>query len=338
MINRNYRPKREKTRITFAIFGGVLILACLVGTGIFVQCTPGTITAVLAPTSTPTPTLTSTPTRTPTFTPPPSPTVTPTPEVMEPEDHYWLGRPFNMEHNNEPTRFYPYGSTAGGRYRIHHGADFPNSFGTPVLSSARGRVIVAGTDDRTVHGARVGFYGQLVIIQLEQEYRGQKVYVLYGHLSQVRVHFLQEVEEGDIVGEVGMSGVAIGPHLHLEVRVGGNAYHNTRNPELWLRPLPGRGTIAGRLVDSQGQLIPQQRITFYHEETPNQRWEDVTSYPSSEVNADEEWGENFVLGDVPTGDYLLKTYVNGHLYTAEVSVREGETSFVTIEADSLTGD
>ncbi len=332
MIGSHRRQGRGRNKITIAVLGGVLTLACLVLVGILLQSTPGSIAALLAPTSTPTPTLTSTPTRTPTLTPSPSPTLTPTPEIIEPQDHYWLGRPFGMGDNNEPTHFYPYGSTGGGKYRIHRGVDFPNPFGIPVLAAAKGRVIVAGSDDRTVYGERVGFYGQLVIIQLEQEYHGQKVYVLYGHLSQVHVHFLQEVEEGDVIGEVGMSGVAIGPHLHLEVRVGENSYENTRNPEIWLRPLPGRGTIAGLLLDSQEQLIPQHPITFYHQETPNQRWQDITTYPASEVNPDEGWTENFVLGDVPVGDYVVKTYVNGNLHTAEVSVREGETSFVTIEA------
>jgi murein DD-endopeptidase MepM/ murein hydrolase activator NlpD len=326
-----YHERKGENKKVIAVLGGIVILTCMIGAGIFLQCTPGTLAALLAPTAIPAPTLTSTPTRTPTFTPVPTATSTPTPGITEPEDHYWLSRPFGTEDDNEPTRHYPYGSTAGGRYRIHRGADFPNSFGAAVRAPAKGRVIVAGTDDRIVYGERVGFYGQLVIIQLEQKHNDKKVYVLYGHLSEVYVHFLQEVEEGDIIGEVGMSGVAIGPHLHVEVRVGQNTYHDTRNPELWLRPMSGRGTIAGRLLDSHGQLIPQHPITFYNQETPDQRYQDLTTYPSGEVNADEGWKENFVLGDVPIGDYLVKTYVNGHLYTAETSVREGETRFVIIE-------
>jgi len=241
-------------------------------------------------------------------------------------------RPFAAEYNNEATRYYPYGSTAGGRYRIHHGADFPNQFGTPILAGASGTVLVAGTDDRIVYGERVGFYGQLVIIQLEQEYRGQKVHVLYGHLSKVHVRFLDEVKAGDAIGEVGMTGVAVGPHLHVEVRVGENSYQDTRNPELWLRPLAGTGTIVGQLLDSGGQFIPGHHITFYRKQVTEQRWEDVTTYPSSEVNPDDAWGENFVLGDVPVADYVIKTYINGHLITADVTVREGESTFVTIEA------
>lgn len=332
MIN-SYDHKRGKgSRIVLACLSGVLLVACLAIAGISMQGTRRTFTAFLPATATPSPTSSFTPTCTHTPTSVPTPTPTSTPEPEEPEDHYWLARPFDAEANNEPSRFYPFGSTAGDRYRVHHGADFPNSFGTPVFSPVDGRVIVAGADDRRVYGARLGFYGQLVIIQLKQEYRGQKLYVVLGHLSQVHVHFLQEVDQGDLVGEVGMTGVAIGPHLHLEVRVGANSYDSTRNPELWLRPLPGKGTIVGRLLDSQGRLLSDHRIVVYRAETPDRRWQDLTTYPSSEVSPDEEWEENFVLGDVPAGEYLLKTSVDDHLYTAEVSVTEGETSFAVIEA------
>jgi hypothetical protein len=206
------------------------------------------------------------------------------------------------------------------------------------LAGASGRVVVAGTDDRIVYGERLGFYGQLVIIQLERQYRGKKVYVLYGHLSKVNVDFLEAVETGDVIGEVGMTGVAIGPHLHLEVRVGENSYADTRNPELWLRPLAGRGTIVGQLLDSDQQFIPDLRITFYRKQTTEQRWEDVATYPSSEVNADGGRRENFVLGDAPVGDYVAKTYVNLHLITADVTVSEGKSSFVTIEAQQYDHD
>lgn len=321
----------KRGRLVLAVVGGGAILTLVIVGGLLMRGTLGTIAAFMQPTSTPSPTATLTPTYAPTFTPVPTATGTPTSESTEPQDHYWLARPLSMEGNNEPTRFYPYGSTAQGRYRVHRGADFPNTFGAPVYAAAKGRVLVAGSDDRIVWGERVGFYGQLVILQLDQQYRGQKVYVLYGHLSEVHVEFLQEVAEGELIGEVGMTGVAIGPHLHLEVRVGENSYQETRNPTLWLHPLPGNGTIAGRLLDSQGRPIPGQYITFYRKGSPNQRWQDLTTYPYNEANADDDWAENFVLADVPVGEYLAKTHVNGKMWTAEVTVDEGETSLVTIQ-------
>jgi hypothetical protein len=206
-----------------------------------------------------------------------------------------------------------------------------NPIGTPVLAVAPGTVVVAGSDETQVYGLKPNFYGQLVVVQLDREFHEQPVFVLYGHLSRVMAHVGQRVTKGDVLGEVGMTGVAIGPHLHFEVRVGANSYADTRNPELWLKPLPGHGTIAGVLLDAEGNPIPEALINFHQAEQPDRRWREAWTYASDEVNPDEEWGENFVMGDVPAGSYVLKISVNGRLYTREVNVKAGTTSFVTIE-------
>ena len=208
--------------------------------------------------------------------------------------------------------------------------DIENPSGTPVLAVASGTVIVAGTDQARVYGLKPNFYGQLVVVRLDREFREQPVFVLYGHLSQVRTRVGQRVTAGDVLGEVGMTGVAIGPHLHFEVRVGANTYANTRNPELWLKPLPGHGTIAGQLLGAQGNPIPEALINFHRAEEPDRRWRETWTYASDEVNPDEEWGENFVMGDVPAGSYVLKTRIDGRLYTKEVEVEAGRTSLVTL--------
>jgi hypothetical protein len=49
------------------------------------------------------------------------------------------------------------------------------------------------------------------------------------------------------------------------------------------------------------------------------------------VNPDDEWGENFLMGDVPAGSYVLKTRIGGRLYMQEVKVTAGKTSFVILE-------
>jgi murein DD-endopeptidase MepM/ murein hydrolase activator NlpD len=287
------------------------------------------------PTSTPTSTATPTPspTASPTSTPTPTSTSTPTPtkRPSAPQDHYWLERPIGPEGQVQASRFYPYGTTAGGRYRVHHGVDIENPMGTPVLAVAPGTVVVAGTDKVEVYGLKPNFYGQLVVVQLDREFHEQPVFVLYGHLSQVMVDVGQRVTTGDVLGEVGMTGVAIGPHLHFEVRVGANTYADTRNPELWLKPLPDHGTIAGRLLDAEGNPIPEVLINFHQAEEPDRRWRETWTYASDEVSPDEEWGGNFVMGDVPAGSYVLKTNVDGRLYTQEVNVRAGKTSFVILE-------
>ena len=280
-----------------------------------------TPTATITPTPTATPTVTATPTAT--AIPTATPTATPTPTPERPGG-YWLSRPIGPQGEQHVDRFYPYGSTGGGRYRIHHGVEFQNEEGTPILAAASGRVIVAGRDDKVIYGAKPNFYGQLVIVELEKRYRGEKLYNLYAHLSQIDVEVGQMVEEGDMVGRVGMSGAAFGPHLHFEIRGGENTYDRTFNPELWLRPLPGCGIIVGRLIDAQGRPIPEALITVHHAESPEQRWQEVFTYPLEEVNPDEEWEENFVLGDVPEGTYVLKTRVKGKLCQKEVAVVAGE--------------
>jgi len=330
----HHQRDSKTVRLAFALLACAITLTCLLALAALSAWPVGTLAAILQPTSTPPPTPTNTLTPAPTFTPLPTRTAThtPTPTVLEPQIHQWLGRPFGSGDGNEPSRFYPYGSTAKGKYRIHRGADFPNPFGTPVYAAGQGRVIVAGTDYRVMRGERVNFYGQLVIIQLDRQYRDQKVYVLYGHLSKVHVGFLQKVNEGDLIGEVGMTGVAIGPHLHVEVRVGRNSYDDTRNPELWLHPIPDKGTVVGLLVDGGGQPIPEHPLTLYPGDAPDQRWQDATTYAAGDINPDDEWRENFVAGDVPAGEYLLKTYVDGRLYTEEITVRSGEITSVVIEA------
>ena len=123
----------------------------------------------------------------------------------------------------------------------------------------------------------------------------------------------------------------MGPHLHFEVRVGENAYENTRNPELWLKPLEGRGTIAGRLIDASGAFIPEAVITVRRAEAPDQRWADITTYPAEGVNPDDDWKENFVLGDAPAGIYTLSTHIGERYYTVDVVVQAGKTTMAIIQ-------
>ena len=231
----------------------------------------------------------------------------------------------------QASRFYPYGTTANGLYFLHCGVDIGNPSGAAVLAVASGTVIVAGADQTEVYGLKPNFYGQLVVVQLDREFHGQPVFVLYGHLSRVAARVGQQVTTGDVLGEVGMTGVAIGPHLHFEVRVGANTYSDTRDPELWLKPLPGHGTIAGQLLDAQGNPIPEALINFHRAEEPDRRWRETWTYVSDGVNPDEEWGENFVMGDVPAGPYVLKTNIGGRLYANAVEVEAGKTSLVIIE-------
>lgn len=290
------------------------------------------------------------PTPTPTVTPTPLTAPTPTPHPLDPGrlwstfvprpaseiEHFWIGRPFPPHVQSQlASPSYQFGSTAGDRYRAHHGVDISNPLGTPVLASGAGEVVHAGLDDPLLLGPYNNFYGNAVVIRLDRRLPvagGElDVFVLLGHLSEVLVSTGQRVEPGDVVGLVGMTGIAIGPHLHLEIRVGGNTYEHSVNPELWVQPLNGGGAVAVRLLTSDGHTWPGGRVSVarfgengaavwaYHIET----YRDVEN-----LNPDPVWGENGAVGSVPPGRYLVFTEVNGERLRAEVDVLSGQTSFV----------
>jgi murein DD-endopeptidase MepM/ murein hydrolase activator NlpD len=204
---------------------------------------------------------------------------------------------------------------------------------TPVLAAAAGTILVAGNDLETVYGLKADFYGNLVIQELDQRFQGRPVYLVYGHLSQVTVTAGQHVEAGDTVGLVGMTGVAIGSHLHLEVRLDANDYESTRNPVLWLRPPPGEGVISGLVLDGQGQPIPEVAVTFFRAAEPNKWWRQTQTYANDGVNADDQLGENFALAYVPAGDYLVKVKIGEKTYVRPAKVEPGDIALVLIKAE-----
>lgn len=291
-----------------------------------------TPTPSVAPT--PTPTATSTPTPTPTATATPTPLrpgrLWPTPDVAQATDHYWLVRPFGPEHRQWAGPTYPYGSTAGGQLRIHHGIDIQNPEGTPVLAVAPGTVLFAGDDSQVAFGPFLNFYGQLIILRLDMTYRDRPIYVLYGHLSEIHVQEGEHVDAGQPIGAVGMTGIAMGPHLHLEVRLGENSYGSTRNPELWLEMLPGCGTLVGRLLNAEGRTLPEAPVHIYPEGSDRPRWTITVYADELGINPDDEWGENIMLADMPAGSYRLVARIDGQIINNHVVIEEGKTTFVDL--------
>jgi len=254
------------------------------------------------------------------------------PDPAAAQDHYWLERPIGPGGQIYANAFYPYGSNGRGQYIPHHGVDIVNPFGTPVLAVADAEVVAAGTDTEQVVGPSPNFYGNFIVLRLFRTYRDQPVFVLYGHLSRIDVQPGQSVQPGQPVGRVGMSGVAIGPHLHIEVRIGQNDYAHTRNPELWLKPTPGYGTIVGRLLNAQGRPLANVPILIYQSPRFDRIWQQIYTYLDEPgINPDDEWGENFMLADVPVGTYRLETRVNDQIYQQEVEIKDWQSTFVLIQ-------
>ena len=289
-----------------------------------------------------------------TFAPPPTPT--PLPELVdgptrkwstfqplppEQSDHLWVGPAFldSDGYNQIGAPSYQFGSTGGGRYRPHHGLDVANPYGTPVRAGVSGEVVHAGMDDPVLLGPYNNFYGNAVVIRLDQKMSvgsgDLDVFLLYGHLSQVNVQQGQRVQPEDVVGAVGMTGIAIGPHLHIEMRIGANTYQNSANPYLWLKPLPGNGAVAVRLLTADGLSWPGARLTLARFENNQAVWgRMIETYRDDEgIGPDPIWGENGAMGDVPAGYYVLVGNVNGESIRAEFFVREGQTTFVEVRTE-----
>jgi murein DD-endopeptidase MepM/ murein hydrolase activator NlpD len=194
-------------------------------------------------------------------------------------------------------------------------------------------VVFAGADRDVTLGPEPIFYGMAVVVRSQRAHLHQPVYVLYGHLETVTVSVGQLLAAGAPLGTVGGTGVAKGgSHLHLEVRVGHNDYRATRNPELWLRPYPDWGTLAGRVTDSHGKLLPLANITVRSEELdeeeadPFRRY--LTTYVSETINPDELLGENFALADLPPGRYSVSVNTGHKVRTQKVTVLPDRLSWV----------
>jgi murein DD-endopeptidase MepM/ murein hydrolase activator NlpD len=94
-----------------------------------------------------------------------------------------------------------------GRYALHSGVDIGVDYGTPIRAAADGLIIFAGW---------YGGYGNLITID-----NGDGYSTLYAHCSAMYVSVDQRVERGQVIGAVGATGYATGPHLHFEIRKNG---------------------------------------------------------------------------------------------------------------------
>lgn len=109
-----------------------------------------------------------------------------------------------------------------GAWRMHTGVDLAAAEGTPVLAARAGRVLLVES---------VGGYGLSVLIE-----HGQGLETLYAHLLDAAVVQGQDVEAGAVIGRLGASGQATGPHLHFELRSRG-AQLTALDPTPHLPPL-----------------------------------------------------------------------------------------------------
>lgn len=95
-----------------------------------------------------------------------------------------------------------------GTVRQHQGVDIGARTGNPIWASKDGRVIFAGWK---------GGYGNTVVMV----HGDGTVTTLYAHMSVIRSSVGDRIDQGELIGEIGSTGLSTGPHLHFEVRVHG---------------------------------------------------------------------------------------------------------------------
>src|SRR5690606_19198330 len=125
-----------------------------------------------------------------------------------------------------------------GTMRMHKGVDYAAGTGTPIMAAGDGKVQFVGTQRG---------YGNVVILD-----HGKGHTTLYAHMSRFgKVRKGQAVSQGTVIGYVGSTGLATGPHLHYEFRVNGKH----RNPLEVTMP-PPEPLKGAALVAFQSQVGP----------------------------------------------------------------------------------
>jgi hypothetical protein len=226
---------------------------------------------------------------------------------------------------------YRYGSTMGGNFQQHMGVEFNNPAGTPVHAAAEGIVVFAGEAEQ---GAKT------IAIRHDARLGDQYLFSTYYHNSSLDVKTGDRVTAGEIIARVGNTGRATNEHLHLEIHVAPtpdsaaivNANErfppHTVNPELFLQPWTGTGTVAGRVMNAAGQPVSGARVFGlvlpYPSETP---YSFAETY-GDRAHPDPAWNENFAVNDVPAGTYLLGVDIDGTRVWRRIRVQASRVTWV----------
>lgn len=250
------------------------------------------------------------------------------PLALNPYDHFYFTRPIGMDSNTAPLRAFGYGFYYPDDDKVHTGVDISSPMYKPVLAAGDGQVVFIGYGLMNGGGDTNDPYGLAVLIRHSFSYGDKTLYTVYGHLDGIDVAKDQYVKVSDQIGTIGLTGNTSGPHVHFEVRIEDTKGGRVQNPELWMAPPVGSGVLAGRLKNDFGYLISAQQLWLESLETGYKY--DIMSYaPVKHIYSDDYFRENFVIGDIPAGEYELSMIYKNKWYRTNVTIAPGTVNYVT---------
>ena len=261
--------------------------------------------------------------------------------VAEPGEraHFWFRRPIDLEDNPFLDQTYTYGSTMGGNFQQHQGVEFNNPQGTTVHAIGDGVV---------AHAAEAEAGSRTVAILHDRRLGTDHVWSTYYHNEELLVVEGDRVRAGDGIARVGSTGRATNDHLHLEIHVTpdtgepplegrtavvdpANRFPSyTRNPQLWIEPLPGTGAIAGRVFDAAGRPVPGARVYGVTKPMPRETPFSFAETYEDRAHPDPVFDEHFAIGDVPAGTWVLGVAIEGKRVYRAVRVEAGKVTEVEL--------
>jgi murein DD-endopeptidase MepM/ murein hydrolase activator NlpD len=261
------------------------------------------------------------------------PPLYPVPWAVSAYDHFYFARPIAADNVNWPLAEYRYGGVFFAPNIVHTGVDIDAEEGTPILATGPGTIVSADWGlFSEIPGNVTDPYGMAVVVRHDFGYKGQTLYTVYAHMSEIIAVMGQHVETGDVLGLVGDTGVTTGPHLHFEVRMGDNTFFKTYNPELWMAPPQGWGILVGRLTDDKGNLLYQLPVDVrpMPSEVPLRK---VITYAEGAVNADPYYQENLVLSDLPAGLYKIAFEYEERRLQFWLDIYPGQITYFTFNTE-----
>ena len=243
-------------------------------------------------------------------------------DKLEKPTHQWMLRPVSSDYNDMKDQTYLYGSKYDGSFRQHQGNEYNNPEGVKLRAVDSGTIVFINK--------RIGH----LVLKCDTRFEDYFVYAHYHHMDESYFWIGKKVNRGEFIGAIGKKGNVTNEHLHFEVSLSetddSNVPNETVNPELWKRPLPGCGTIAGSVVDTAGNPLMGVKIYGIEKPVPTETPFSYAETYRDSVNASPAYNENFVIGDVPAGEYLIWAEYDGSKYAVKAKVGPAKVTRVKI--------